>query len=1066
MKNKKKLLVAKVILTLVIGMYHTVPAFALPSQGTLDNSNAASISTQGTTMSITGKGANNILNWATFSIDKGETVKFTDKSNYLNLVRGVDISRIYGTMSGGGTVYLVNPNGILFARGARLDNVGSFIASTRNISAINQEAFWNNPNDTAAVLGTDSKEMDNKDYYPEYWPSSFSSKISVADIELTNVPQSATKIILDGPGGVILKSAELLGKTTQVLTRKDGGEIGIGSGSEQVALTEPQKEKIGLIDGNKIVSLNENPNVLQGYKIIRNMAEFQNQNGTYYSNTPSHYMLVNDIDASNAAKHSPVSARGVFDGMGYEIANLSMSAEGYGEYNGYVGLFSKYTGDIRNLKLTNINFRTEENESHLSSIGGLVGGFSSGTISNVSVSGEIEGAYVAGGIVGTLQGVSEIRNSTNEANITLSQIDSSKRLTPFALGGIVGSAYNFTGLLTNVGNNGNIKTRPGMDQWGGNVGGIVGKAEGIGTASSNGTLRIRGAVNKGLVSGDNISSWLKEINVGGILGLNDATNASIGEAYNLGIVETRSSIEKTSIGGIVGNEKKGVLVGVSNTTGQQLNSYYENEKVNNKTNYGIGITSSEMAEKFKPEMFGIYDTSNIESRSTGTPSTPSGDGSGSAGDNTGGDNNGSAGGNTGGNDSGSTGDNTGGNDGGSTSDGTVVPKPDVPSVMPGGNTGGSDSGSTGGNAGDNGGGSTGGNTGGKKDNTPSWHFEYKDTTLDAEWKLIENGFVPQGYEGEKLVVMDPNNPERSTLYIRKDPRYEAKVVFESKDYSNKIPKNEKTITLLDGNNYSGVKIEGNMYIKGLKTDPITEDQKINVKFDVYNGESTPGVVEVYNAEGKKIKTEWIDPFKQHAESVKETFKAFTKIGTDELSASKTSVEITVPAGGYFRVTNNENNSSSLKLHNAVNNAINDSTFCLDLIGMLAGKGDDNVKQEVKEALTDAVTDAILKKLQDLPEKIAEDAMEKTLNSVLDDFIKMDSTDDPFYKGIEDSLKKNLSAKGIAETVVYTSIDAVSGFTKPVQDALFTMNKAFNKLESGWSKNRTAGSKSTNFIVAY
>lgn len=247
MKNNRKHLAAKILLTLVIGIYHAVPAYALPNQGTLDNSAAASIATQGTTMSITGKGANNILNWATFSIDKGETVKFTDKSNYLNLVRGVDISRIYGTMSGGGTVYLVNPNGILFGQGARLDNVGSFIASTRNISAINQDAFLNNPNDTTAVLGTDRKEMDNKDYYPSNSP--YVPKISVADIQLTNVPQSATKIILDGPGGVILKNTELIDKTTQILTRKDGGEIGIGSVNGNVSLSDAQKVKIGLIEG-------------------------------------------------------------------------------------------------------------------------------------------------------------------------------------------------------------------------------------------------------------------------------------------------------------------------------------------------------------------------------------------------------------------------------------------------------------------------------------------------------------------------------------------------------------------------------------------------------------------------------------------------------------------------------------------------------------------------------------------------------------------------------------------------------------------------------------------------
>ena len=1066
MKNKKKQLATKIILSIVIGIYHAVPAYALPNQGTLDNSNAAAISTQGTTMSITGKGANNILNWATFSIDKGETVNFTDKSNYLNLVRGVDISRIYGTLSGGGTVYLVNPNGILFGQGAKLDNVGSFIASTRNISVINQDAFLNNPNDTAAVLGTDSKEMDNKDYYPS--DSSYVPKISVADIQLTNVPQSATKIILDGPCGVILKTTELLDKTTQVLTRKDSGEIGIGSDTDKVTLTDAQKAKISLVEGNTITAYSENSNVLQGYKKINNLDELKD------IEKYGHFLLNDNIDATNVLNYHPYNASyGVLDGMGYEISNLKVSESG-----GHAGLFAEANNTtIRNLGLVNANIKGEKqwvNGYHGSTedtygTGGIAGDFS-GEMTNVYVTGKIQGDGDVGGIVGKLSYGGSIWHSHNSSSITGKK--------SYSLGGIVGrvgfQSTLYRSFLVNTYNQGDIfetesdytnsyETINNLE-----IGGIVGAInngysdDSYPYADELAKATVLGVYNTGNIYNEIKASNLFSCNVtvGGIVGhvgpanprfTADGVFVNIGDAYNLGKVDGRTYEKNGQIksvneyeGGILGNNESSpynytTIIKTSNITGNEMPSYYVKEKVtNSKNGFGNGITEQQMQEKFKPEMFGIYNIANIQSKSTGTPIT-------------------------------STPVDPTPVDPTPVDPTPVDPTPVDPTPVdptpvdptpvdptpvdptpvdptpvnptPVNPT--------------------------PVDPTPINPDKIKNTsTFDTEWVLIENGVVPQGYEGEKMIVMDPNNPNYSQLYIRKDPRYEAKILYESRDYSDKIPKNEKTITLLDGKEYGEAKINGNMYIKNLKTDAITKDQNIKVTFNIYNSESTSGVVEVYDADGNKIKTEWITPFKRHAESVKETFKAVTKIGTDELTAAKTSVEITVPAGGYFRITNNENNSPSLKLHNAVTNAINDSTFCMDLIGMLAGKGDDTVKEEVKEAFAEVITDAVVEKLKKLPEDITADVMENTLKSVMDGFIKNESSDNPIDKGIKDSLKKKLSARGVTELAVYTAIDAVSGFTKPVQDALFLMNKAFNKMEGGWSKQRTAHSKSTNFIIAY
>lgn len=271
MKFNHKHLVAKVLFALGLGMYAAIPsAYALPSMGTLDNSRAATVTVDGKQMTIEGKGANNVINWASFGIDKGETVKFNDKNNYLNMVYGVDISRIYGTISGGNIIYLVNPNGILFAEGSRLDNVGSFVASTRNLSSIDKSVFLKDPGNVEGVLGKDDKEnkswkYDNRDYYDTWMHrgGSYSPKLTVADIQLTNVPTSATRIILDGPGGVILKNTDVLDKTLRVITRKKGGEIGIGDINRNVELTNEQKQKILLTSEGKISGYEDSSDVLK-----------------------------------------------------------------------------------------------------------------------------------------------------------------------------------------------------------------------------------------------------------------------------------------------------------------------------------------------------------------------------------------------------------------------------------------------------------------------------------------------------------------------------------------------------------------------------------------------------------------------------------------------------------------------------------------------------------------------------------------------------------------------------------------------------------------------------------
>lgn len=77
-----------------------------------------------------------IVNWQSFSVGRGETLRFEQpgaQSVILNRVVGSDPSEIWGALQANGRVFLVNPNGILISPDASL-SLGSLVTSTSPIS--------------------------------------------------------------------------------------------------------------------------------------------------------------------------------------------------------------------------------------------------------------------------------------------------------------------------------------------------------------------------------------------------------------------------------------------------------------------------------------------------------------------------------------------------------------------------------------------------------------------------------------------------------------------------------------------------------------------------------------------------------------------------------------------------------------------------------------------------------------------------------------------------------------------------------------------------------------------
>ncbi|MFT7724829.1 MAG: filamentous hemagglutinin N-terminal domain-containing protein [Roseateles sp.] len=107
----------------------------LPTGGQVTAGSAA-IAQQGSAMTVTQGSQRAAINWQNFSIGKDASVTFQQpnaQAVVLNRVTGADTSVIDGALKANGQVFVLNPNGVLFGKGARVDTAG-LVASTRDLS--------------------------------------------------------------------------------------------------------------------------------------------------------------------------------------------------------------------------------------------------------------------------------------------------------------------------------------------------------------------------------------------------------------------------------------------------------------------------------------------------------------------------------------------------------------------------------------------------------------------------------------------------------------------------------------------------------------------------------------------------------------------------------------------------------------------------------------------------------------------------------------------------------------------------------------------------------------------
>jgi filamentous hemagglutinin family protein len=122
-----------------VGLVGAIPAAladqpVLPTGGTVTHGDA-SISGSGNGLLINQTSGSAIISWDTFSIGAGGTTHFNNGSGAtLNRVSGNVPSSIDGSLTATGSLYLVNPAGVVVGTGGMVATGGTFAASTQDVA--------------------------------------------------------------------------------------------------------------------------------------------------------------------------------------------------------------------------------------------------------------------------------------------------------------------------------------------------------------------------------------------------------------------------------------------------------------------------------------------------------------------------------------------------------------------------------------------------------------------------------------------------------------------------------------------------------------------------------------------------------------------------------------------------------------------------------------------------------------------------------------------------------------------------------------------------------------------
>lgn len=404
-----KSLAIRIGIALSAGMFSIIPvAYGAPSGGKVEVGNAAIVKNDAAKeVNITSTTKNNVISWQDFSIAKDETVKFdggNKTNNYLNIIRGANTSQIDGKIEGGNDVYIVNPNGVIFGKGASV-NVGNLYVSTRYVSDdVAQNAY--SANNMATVMDSTDKKM-------------ASDVVNMGHI-------SADKVVAEGKNIRFMNTAGNMTDANTVELKSDDGYIHVGNadGARDAKYSGKTTGTSGTainIDWYKTVSADD----------VKNNKSIIGAGGSNSGN----YMLTENVVLDDSENNiTPVSNfTGKFDGMFNTVSKANINSAGeagiFGTTNGaridnFGVINSKIStsvakkgvgaivGNATNSIINNVyNENTTVTGPRYLWVGGIVGEMTDTTINNAYNTGQSAG----GGILGISHGTSDWSNKIDNS---------------------------------------------------------------------------------------------------------------------------------------------------------------------------------------------------------------------------------------------------------------------------------------------------------------------------------------------------------------------------------------------------------------------------------------------------------------------------------------------------------------------------------------------------------------------------------------------------------------------------------------------------------------------------
>ena len=386
----------------------------------------------------------NTLKWIDFSIGENGTVQFDDK-NYLNYVTGHGRSDIDGTLTGGGAIYLINPNGVLFGSTAQVD-VGNLYVSSRTLDSTALNAF---ETDGTNPLAT--------------------QPVSATGNIINRGTLKAAGITVEG-NNVSFKNYADVTATGGIKVRADGEvHVGFSNGEEAAAVNDTEYKTVSEPElANWDFKKTDNTTAVtpEKYMLVRNAYELQNMKNNLLGN----YMLANDIEFKNdnggyiIGQFIPIGSlggwtdyregmfKGNLDGLYHVIRDIYIDNTAITQNSNRltdIGIIGSNAGVVENLGVINGNVNITN--SGASAVGGIVGANKpGGIIRNVYFSGSVKGGRTGtGGVAGwqNVRGLTENAYATGTVTSSYSNPDSIFGVIGVT-GGSIKNAY-FSGKVRN-----------------------------------------------------------------------------------------------------------------------------------------------------------------------------------------------------------------------------------------------------------------------------------------------------------------------------------------------------------------------------------------------------------------------------------------------------------------------------------------------------------------------------------------------------------------------------------------------------------------------------------------